>query len=783
MTQEAQIKVTVDSRDAERSLGNLQNSLKTLAAITIGSKVAKDLFDLANEVTNLNQKLKTVSDSTEQANASFDLLTGVALRTGQSLAGTVDLFQKMSNSSVFAGSSTGALATVVERFNQTLVLSGASAEGARSSLYNFSQAMSNGTLMGNDYRAQLENNSVFLKVLQKQLGVTSTELRMMSQEGRLSAEVVAKALLAADDVGKKFAETSLTLGQRMENFKTKSLEAMNNFDKLTGVTSALGVAIEFVGNNIVGILIAALGALAIIFAPVLVAMSGFIATGAAIVAAIAAIGFALQKLINFMVAAGASWDSFVAALDNGAKTLADTFGFNYTLSKDTVKINEDIAAAMQKQNIAAKDALVTTHQRNEAALQLDKALTRQLETENAKALIDMKSRGAKSIQLEIEKAILVERAKYINSGETLSKQQEQQIAAATRNKILGEENVSIQTELRDLESKKIIAGIGNADTARLTAEYHKFQMQYSRETVDLYDKQFIALLRQTQEIETQTKLRDLFRTTPTHSEIQTIGAQTIQNTPRGIDVDYLKQVDIIKQLNQMKLISDQDYANAKILLDKQVLESELALDQKIADARLKLAGVTNDAIITAVKDQMKNVQMIQSGGVAGFQGMLGAIDNVMASMSAQNRKAFEAHKALATAQAVISTYQAAAEAIAFPPGPPLSFIYVAGAIAAGMAQVAAIQSQSYSGKALGGSVMSNTPYIVGEKGPEMFVPAGSGTIVPNSDLKNNGNPVNINFNIQANDAVGFDELLVQRRSMVTQMVRDAMAENGQRSRM
>ena len=219
-----------------------------------------------------------------------------------------------------------------------------------------------------------------------------------------------------------------------------------------------------------------------------------------------------------------------------------------------------------------------------------------------------------------------------------------------------------------------------------------------------------------------------------------------------------------------------------IIATKAREDAILSIEQKAAEDRMKLNGVTNQSIIDAVKEQMKNVQMIQMGGVQGFQGMLGAIDNVMASMSAQNRKAFEAHKALATAQAVISTYQAAAEAIAFPPGPPLSFIYVAGAIAAGMAQVAAIQSQTYSGKALGGSVMSNTPYIVGEKGPEMFVPAGSGTIIPNSDLKG-GQPVNINFNIQANDAAGFDTLLNQRRSMVTQMVRDAMQENGQRMRM
>jgi hypothetical protein len=38
------------------------------------------------------------------------------------------------------------------------------------------------------------------------------------------------------------------------------------------------------------------------------------------------------------------------------------------------------------------------------------------------------------------------------------------------------------------------------------------------------------------------------------------------------------------------------------------------------------------------------------------------------------------------------------------------------------------------GKATGGPVDGKTPYIVGEKGPELFVPSNDGTIIPNHDL-------------------------------------------------
>ena len=77
--------------------------------------------------------------------------------------------------------------------------------------------------------------------------------------------------------------------------------------------------------------------------------------------------------------------------------------------------------------------------------------------------------------------------------------------------------------------------------------------------------------------------------------------------------------------------------------------------------------------------------------------------------------------------------------------------------------------------------MGGSPYIVGEKGPELFTPASSGMITPNDKL-GGGGPVAINFNIQANDAQGFDDLLHQRKGMITQFVRDAMQEHGQRSR-
>jgi hypothetical protein len=50
------------------------------------------------------------------------------------------------------------------------------------------------------------------------------------------------------------------------------------------------------------------------------------------------------------------------------------------------------------------------------------------------------------------------------------------------------------------------------------------------------------------------------------------------------------------------------------------------------------------------------------------------------------------------------------------------------------------------GRAVGGPVTSGTPYVVGERGPELFVPGASGSIVPNSAL-GGGTVVNGGINI------------------------------------
>ena len=245
---------------------------------------------------------------------------------------------------------------------------------------------------------------------------------------------------------------------------------------------------------------------------------------------------------------------------------------------------------------------------------------------------------------------------------------------------------------------------------------------------------------------------------------------------RGYE-EAMKGIEIARDQN---IIDEKSYHRTLQRLEREHNQKMLGIRKDLAREQLEIAGVTNTEIIDAVMSQMDAVNMIQQGGVQAAQGTLSAMGNILGQMAGQNKKAFEAYKALQIAQALISTYSAATKALAFPPGPPVSFLYVAGAIAAGMAQVNAIKSQQYTGRQLGGPVSENTPFLVGETGPEIFTPSTSGRIDRLDALQKQ--PVEINFTINAVDTQGFDELLVSRRGVIQQVISDAMLESGQRSR-
>jgi tape measure domain-containing protein len=85
------------------------------------------------------------------------------------------------------------------------------------------------------------------------------------------------------------------------------------------------------------------------------------------------------------------------------------------------------------------------------------------------------------------------------------------------------------------------------------------------------------------------------------------------------------------------------------------------------------------------------------------------------------------------------------------------------------------------GKAKGGSVSSRTPYMVGERGAELFVPRSSGTIVPNDKLgasQQDNSSLNITFQINAVDTQTGTAFLMKNQKHIVGMIDQAYRKQG-----
>ncbi len=81
------------------------------------------------------------------------------------------------------------------------------------------------------------------------------------------------------------------------------------------------------------------------------------------------------------------------------------------------------------------------------------------------------------------------------------------------------------------------------------------------------------------------------------------------------------------------------------------------------------------------------------------------------------------------------------------------------------------------GFAQGGAVSKGKPIMVGERGPEMFIPNSTGQITQNARGMG-GRSANVTFNINTIDSRGFDQALIENRGTITSIINNALTERG-----
>ena len=287
---------------------------------------------------------------------------------------------------------------------------------------------------------------------------------------------------------------------------------------------------------------------------------------------------------------------------------------------------------------------------------------------------------------------------------------------------------------------------------------------------------------------------------------------------------------LTEQLTKLGFTSNMTFDQMKEKFNSLAFEDKL----QVIGAGLQVAGsavaALGNAVAAAAANQIQGVdkqiaaEKKRDGQSAASLAKIKALETKKEQMK---KKEFETNKKFQMANAIIATAVGVTQALAL--GPILGPI-MAGMIAAmGMAQVAIISGMTYQGGAasvstpspskvavgqrnasvdlakgqnaggelayargesgIGSSMTDFKPafsgyknraaggFVVGEQGPELFMPEVPGEIIPSG--QGSGGMTNVNFSISTVDATGVEDLLMNQRGNIIGMIREAANEHGE----
>ena len=202
---------------------------KAIAAIGLVEFGRRSVQTAANfEKLNLRLKLLT-AETGDFAKAQAIAARGQKL-FGISLVEATDGVTNITSRLLPLGVSLKDIETTFIGFNTAAKLGGASAQEASNAFRQLAQALGSGRLAGDEFRSVSEQVPLILKPLADELGVSVGALKELAAQGKLTSDVVIRALKSIGDTGAK------DLKKILENDPTQVFKNLQNEIELFQIT-------------------------------------------------------------------------------------------------------------------------------------------------------------------------------------------------------------------------------------------------------------------------------------------------------------------------------------------------------------------------------------------------------------------------------------------------------------------------------------------------------------------------------------------------------------------
>lgn len=733
-----------NNQEVTRDFNNFANQARTIIA-SIGLGIAvREVTQLGDTWTRVGNALAFAGVQTEQLAAVQSVVADIALRTRSDLEATADLFARMLRASEDLGASMADVAAATEIVSKALA--GATQSERAGAIRQLGQALAAGVLAGDELRSILENSRVLAEAIANEFGVGVGQLRELGKTGQLESRRVFDAILkAAPEVEAAFARATFTVEDSFVRLRTVATQFVGTNEATSGSVRALSDLIDFLANNF-----ETLADATIIVAT---AIGGTLA-GVAVVKAVQAIGSLTAAAATARLSLGAL-GGIIGLLVTGAVLLANRFDLFSTEASAAARATDSLYSAL---------ALIQNLEPAEPIAELTDVTNRATTALNSMSRASATAAENLTIQERAARGLAeAERLRALNTVEAAIADQRATIAAAQRGIIL--RNLSQLVGQRPAVREALEAANQRAEAL----------INEARES--------IALLRDAEAAIRSGQLRPPGQVAaggrPPAAEAAEAEAQRTRERERQLTITELEaEIERANRLDLRRLENEAELARASG--DERSIEAaerRLEIERRIAELRSLFPDSSEGELRQRAEAEVEALEQadlrgrfrdwFSEGVMAALDGDFGDFfENWMRDRAARGlRKALDA-----VADAIIAIFQRAGQSSGSGSGGSGGTNW--------WSVIGQVIGTIFSGRASGGPVGANTPYWVGERGKELFVPKQPGVIVPHGALTGAGG-----FQYVDNRTINFTGTSEELRQLEAAMAADRQARYSETAQM
>lgn len=236
-------------RSADRELSGIEARVRRFAGAISGllagvsaAVLVKEFLDLADTSKNLDAQLRLATAGFGSFAQAQEDVRRIAAATRAGLSETASLYGNFSRGAKELGADQEAAARATETFSKTLKISGADANQSASATLQFGQALAAGALRGDELNSVLEAAPRLARLLTESMGLPIGKIKELGEEGKLTSEVLLNALTNTKytaGIDSEFRELPVTFSDAMTQVENAAIITFGGFDRGGQFSTAL----------------------------------------------------------------------------------------------------------------------------------------------------------------------------------------------------------------------------------------------------------------------------------------------------------------------------------------------------------------------------------------------------------------------------------------------------------------------------------------------------------------------------------------------------------------